>query len=408
MSVINQMLIELEKRGVQSANDQVRPVHEEQARSRQVWLLAFLLIAALSAWYFLALPRQPVVAAVPLVVASQVAAASEVVAVSGVIAESGVTAVSGVVAISGVEAASGVIAVPEVSAVIAASVVNAASDVKALPEVKALTEVKPVVEKSRMSATMATDQTAKDTPSAKSEIKVSAYPQHPKIPGTHVAKKAVEAGEPPRGETHSMEKPVAVPAAQAIKQVSAEQQANADFVKAGQLVQQGNSADALPVYEAVLRQSPGHEAARRALIRLLLDAKRATEAEQLLQDGLSLRPANSGFAMLLARLQVARGALDLAIETLEMSLPHAVQQAEYQAFYAALLQRKGRHQDAIEHYQQALKIVPNSGVWLMGYGISLQALARPAEAKQAYQQALDAKTLSADLQSFVQQKISSM
>jgi MSHA biogenesis protein MshN len=403
MSVINQMLIDLEKRGLQSAADQVRPVHEQSARSWLVWLLAFLLIAALSVWYFIALPRQSVVAVVPLVVASQVAAASEVMAVSGVIAESGVAAVSGVVAVSGVEAASGVSAVPEVNAVVAALAVTAASEVKALPAVKTLTET------SHQSVSPH-DQVINDAASVKAEIKVQANPVHPKLPLPHATKKAAEEGNLPHGESHSKVKPetpgiAPVSNTQAIKQVSAEQQANADFVKAGQLVQQGNSADALPVYEAVLRQSPGHEAARRALIRLLLDAKRATEAEQLLQDGLSLRPANSGFAMLLARLQVARGALDLAIETLEISLPQATQQAEYQAFYAALLQRKGRHQDAVEHYQQALKIVPNSGVWLMGYGISLQALARPAEAKQVFQQALDAKTLSADLQSFVQQKI---
>jgi hypothetical protein len=44
----------------------------------------------------------------------------------------------------------------------------------------------------------------------------------------------------------------------------------------------------------------------------------------------------------------------------------------------------------------------------MGYGISLQALSRPADAKLAFQRALDAKTLSADLQSFVQQKINGL
>ncbi len=58
MSVINQMLIGLEKRGVQSATDQVRPVHEEAETSKMKWLLIVVLIAslALSAWYFLPLP----------------------------------------------------------------------------------------------------------------------------------------------------------------------------------------------------------------------------------------------------------------------------------------------------------------------------------------------------------------
>jgi MSHA biogenesis protein MshN len=285
--------------------------------------------------------------------------------------------------------------------------------VKAQPAVKALPDIKPGVEKPRLSAkvTNSPDQTIRDALSDKPEF--AAIPPLPKkMPAPLAAKKTIEAGALPHSDAHGKVKTVtpnvATSAPQAIKQVSAEQQVNADFIKAGQLVQQGNSADALSAYEGVLRQAPGHEAARRAMISLLLDAKRAPEAEQALQDGVNLRPANSGFAMLLARLQVARGGLDLAIETLETTLPHAAQQAEYQAFYAALLQRKGRHQEAVEHYQQALKTSPNSGVWLMGYGISLQALSRTADAKLAFQRALDAKNLSGDLQAFVQQKINGL
>ena len=389
MSVINQMLIELEKRGIQSATDQVRPVHEERERSKLLWLLAVVPIAALSAWYFLPLQRQSVV--VPVVVATLPVATS--VAASDVIAVSSVEAVSGVMPESGViEVVSAVPVVDAVSVfpashVIIAPIVKAEVKVvavKALSEVKGPPDVKPGAEKLRL-------------------------PPKSLLLG---AKPAVDVGDSTHGDTPGKVKPVAPneapPVISAIKQISAEQQANADFIKAGQYMQQGNSANALTAYEGVLRQAPRHEAARRAMISLLLDAKRATEAELALQDGLSLRPANSGFAMLLARLQVARGMLDLAIETLETTLPHAVQQAEYQAFYAALLQRKGRHQDAVEHYQQALKISPNSGVWLMGYGISLQALSRTAEAKIAFQRALEAKTLSADLQAFVQQKINGL
>jgi MSHA biogenesis protein MshN len=355
----------------------------------------------LSAWYFLPLQRVPVVVVALPVVASEVVAVSEVIAVSGVDAVSGVIAVSGVDAVSGViasalpivAAASEVVAVSEVIAAPVARAEVKAIPVKALPVVKALPDVKA----------QADVKTQADVKLGAEKLRLPAKPISP------AAKKAVEGGDVPHGDTHGKVKPVTANVAPvAIKQISAEQQANADFIKAGQLVQQGNSADALATYESVLRQAPGHEAARRAMISLLLDAKRATEAEQVLQVGLNLRPANAGFSMLLARLQVARGALDLAIETLETTLPHAVQQAEYQAFYAALLQRKARHLEAVEHYQQALKTAPNSGVWLMGYGISLQALSRTADAKIAFQRALDTKTLSADLQSFVQQKINGL
>lgn len=190
-----------------------------------------------------------------------------------------------------------------------------------------------------------------------------------------------------------------------IKQISAAQQADAEFSGASLLMQQGRTAEAQAGFEAALRLDAGHVAARQSLVASLLEAKRGNEAEQLLQDGLKIQPTNAGFAMLLARLQVQRGEVDQAIATLDISLMRAGQSAEYHAFYAALLQRKNRHAEAVEHYQIALKAAPKTAAWLMGYGISLQALARVDEAKEAYQRALDTKNLSPELQTFVQQKI---
>lgn len=109
--------------------------------------------------------------------------------------------------------------------------------------------------------------------------------------------------------------------------------------------------------------------------------------------------------MLLARLQVERDALEQAVATLEKSLPYADTQADYQAFFAALLQRQNRHHEAITHYQIALQLTPNKGIWLMGYGISLQAVQRNDDARKIFRHAIDSKTLSPELQAFVQQKL---
>jgi MSHA biogenesis protein MshN len=190
-----------------------------------------------------------------------------------------------------------------------------------------------------------------------------------------------------------------------MKQVSTVQLADAEFRKAVALMQQGRIADALAGYQAALRQDPGHDAARQALVALLVEEKRGPEAERVLQDRLNSKPDHTGFAMLLARLQVERGAVAEATATLEKSLSYANAQADYQAFLAALLQRQNRNDEAIAHYQTALQLAPNNGIWQMGYGISLQAMQHNAEAKTAFQRALDTHTLSPDLQAFVQQKL---
>lgn len=190
-----------------------------------------------------------------------------------------------------------------------------------------------------------------------------------------------------------------------MKLISPAQQAEAEFRKAIVLMQQGRVADAVAGYEAALRLDAGHDAARQALVALLLEQKRGADAERVLQERLKSNPEHSGFAMLLARFQVERGALEQAVATLERSLPYAGTQADYQAFFAALLQRQSRHKEAIEHYRIALQLVPDKGIWLMGYGISLQAVQRNDDAGESFRRAIDSKTLSPELHAFVQQKL---
>lgn len=190
-----------------------------------------------------------------------------------------------------------------------------------------------------------------------------------------------------------------------MKQVSSAQQADAEFSRAAGLMQLGRIADAIAGYEAALRLDAEHDAARQALVALLLEGKRNADAEQVLLEGLDSKPKNTGLTMLLARLQVERGALEQATATLEKSLPFADTQTDYRAFLAALLQRQNRNAEAIKHYRIVLQHAPGNGVWLMGYGISLQAVQRNAEAKDVFQRALDTQTLSPELQAFVQQKL---
>jgi MSHA biogenesis protein MshN len=118
---------------------------------------------------------------------------------------------------------------------------------------------------------------------------------------------------------------------------------------------------------------------------------------------LDMRQTN--FAMILARLQLDKGDQKAAIATLQRSLPASGSNAEYQAFLAALMQREGRHADAINLYEAALDKDPGNGVWWMGLGISLQADNRLQPAREAFMHARETASLSSELQAFVEQKI---
>jgi len=190
-----------------------------------------------------------------------------------------------------------------------------------------------------------------------------------------------------------------------IKHISPQQQAQDEFNQALALIQQGRKSEALPHLMTALELAPDLAAARQTLVGLLLESKRNAEAESLLQEGLRHNPRQARLAMLLARLQVERGALQQALATLNTTMPFADQQPSYHAFMAAVLQRLDRNKEAITHYQIALHLAPNSAVWWMGLGISQQAVDDDEDARTSFRRALGLHQLSAELQSFVETRL---
>lgn len=188
-------------------------------------------------------------------------------------------------------------------------------------------------------------------------------------------------------------------------QITLLQQADTEFRRAYQLMLQGHGNEALAGYENTLKLDPGHDQARKNMVSLLLEKKRNADAENVLHAGLQYNPKQAAFAMLLARLQVERNAVPLALETLQHTLPYAVAQADYLGFMAALMQRQSRHKEAVDYYHKALKLNSQSGVWWMGLGISLRAEQLKIEARDAFKRALESNNLNSELQSFVAQQL---
>lgn len=197
----------------------------------------------------------------------------------------------------------------------------------------------------------------------------------------------------------------AVAVTKQIKEFTPQQQAENEYRKAVAMVQQGRAKEAVEELTYALQLDPRHTAARQTLVGLLLEANRYGDAERKLQEGLTIAPDQPDLVMILARLQVERGDIRGGLVTLERALPYASENAAYQAFLAALLQRDGRHREAIEHYLLALRNAPQTGVWLMGLGISLQAENRLPEAREAFSRARTSNTLSPELQAFVEQRL---
>lgn len=193
-----------------------------------------------------------------------------------------------------------------------------------------------------------------------------------------------------------------------VKELSPAQLVENEYRKALTLLQQGKRSESIAGFERALQLEPRHAASRHALVGVLIDLKRIDDAMRQAADGLAADPAQTGIAMILARLQVDKGDTRTAIETLENSLRFAGGRADYHAMLAALLQRDQRHKAAAENFAAALKGNPQNGAWWMGLGISLQADGRAAEAIDAFKRAKATNTLSNELLAFVDGRLAQL
>lgn len=386
MSLINKMLQDLEARstdgaGVHAIHGQVRAVSAPRHASGFAWWiaggLAVLLLAVLTMFWL----RRPSVPPAPIIAATQVPVSNP---------------------------APGADRTPDLSLKLASDLSNVPSFSLPgpIPQDKAPGAVAEAIaaplKQTDTTPALATDTKAAAHSSPGASI-ASQQPVAEKTPAAVAAPAAARpaaASPPAEAASGAMTKQV--------KELTPKQRAENDYRRATGLVQQGKTAEAIDALEQSLSLDPLNAPARQTLVGLLLESKRQDDAIRKLRDGLGLDPNQPGFAMLLARLQVDRNELPAAVGTLQRTLPHAAEHADYRAFLAALLQRQANHKEAVEQYQAALRKMPQNGLWWMGLGISLQAESRMQEAREAYSRAKTSNNLSAELQAFVEQNLRQM
>ncbi|MDO8598467.1 MAG: tetratricopeptide repeat protein, partial [Sulfuricaulis sp.] len=186
---------------------------------------------------------------------------------------------------------------------------------------------------------------------------------------------------------------------------SVRDKAEGEFRRAVGLVNQGRVAEGMEAFRLALQIDPAHDSARQTMVALQIESKRYDDAAQTLDEGIVASPKNIQFVMLLARLQVERNDAAGALALLDRHEASAAGKADFSAFRAALLQRMGRHAEAIEAYRASLAIAPGTGQWWIGLGISQQAQAQGKDALESFRRARGAGNLTPELLSYVEQRI---
>jgi MSHA biogenesis protein MshN len=183
------------------------------------------------------------------------------------------------------------------------------------------------------------------------------------------------------------------------------ERAEADYRRGLLAQRQGQADEAAARYQAALAEHAEHAAARQSLAALLIELRRYDEAEALLRKGIALPAVRLASILALARLKVERGQAAVALDLLLTNAVAGERSADYQGFAAALLNRVGRHHEAVERYQAATQLAPNEGRWWAGLGIALDAEGKSAEARAAYQKASGLPGLPAELALHVEQRL---
>jgi len=186
---------------------------------------------------------------------------------------------------------------------------------------------------------------------------------------------------------------------------SAGQEAEARFRAGVNRLNQGRASEAAQDFAAALASDPSHEPARQALVAMHLERREIDAAQRLLEDGLAMRPAQPQFATVLARILVERGDYPAAAAVLSRTRDSGVNDAEYQLLLGTILQRLGRHSEAVDAFQNAGRLARQPSATWVALAFSQEALGRKAEALRAYQQSLDTDPVTPDLRSYAESRI---
>lgn len=185
----------------------------------------------------------------------------------------------------------------------------------------------------------------------------------------------------------------------------AAEMADAEYRKGLQAVKRGDNASAVPLFQRALEFDPMLAKARQALMSVLVGERHWSEAQRVAQAGLAHDPAQSSWAMILARLQFEQGDSSGAIETLTRHAAYAAADAEYQGLFAYLLQKQQRPAEAVERFKAALALRHGEGRWWFGLGLALETANRSAEAREAYLKARETSNLPADMAAVIEQRL---
>ena len=150
----------------------------------------------------------------------------------------------------------------------------------------------------------------------------------------------------------------------------------------------GEYLSAISQLSSLIKMDSNFKEARLSLIALLIDQHNLSKAKYYTDEGLKLTPNSLPFIELKARLLTLDGKKIQALALLKTVSPSFQDNPDYYAFMAALYEKTNNNLLAIKLYQQLLLLNPEHGNWWFGLGFSLEKTGHIKQAMKAYKKAL--------------------
>lgn len=196
-------------------------------------------------------------------------------------------------------------------------------------------------------------------------------------------------------------KPAVVAVVKKLTELSPEAEAQQYYDDAQTLHRLGKFEAAMAGYRQALDHNAGMANARIGLAELLQKSGQTDVALALLKAGFG-QHADDRLAIAAGRLLADLGQGEEALGWLARG--QGGLRPEDHALMGALLSQVRRHQEAARAYQRALTSDPNQGGWLLGLGLAMEAQGRVEEARTVYRNALERGQFKPEVVQFLRER----
>ena len=165
-------------------------------------------------------------------------------------------------------------------------------------------------------------------------------------------------------------------------------------------------AKAESLFEEVLLLIPEHETARKQLAALWYGKKAYQDAINLLSQGIAIAPQSEEMRLMSARIYFEQGRARQALNLLNPI--NNSQRVDLQVLIANIASEINEYKSAANAYRKLLILEPNVGRWWLGLAVSLDSQGQFKLASNAYDEAITKGNLSSNALQFARQRVAEL